>query len=324
MSHEIDMSNNRANMAYVGEVPWHGLGHKLKEGATIEQWQKAAGLNWTALRSPVRYDGGDKDYLEFEGKSVLYRDDTLKPLSVVSEGYKIVQPKQILEFYRSLVKGSSFTIETAGCLYGGKKIWALARGSQKGSVLVKADKIRPYVLLATSYDGSLATTGQLTTIRVVCNNTMQAAMGEGGVDRIKVPHSTKFDEDWMKRQLGLADEAFSTFLLDAKKMAKKKVKKEKAIEFFLELFNKEDEDVELEGPGARNVERLVQIYTDAPGQDLPSAKGTAWGLVNAVTRFADFEARSRSTDNRLNSAWFGTNKVLKQKAWDQAKILVAA
>ena len=58
MSHELDTSNNRVNMAWVGKTPWHGLGEELKQGASIEQWKKAAGMNFTVEKSPVLYEVG--------------------------------------------------------------------------------------------------------------------------------------------------------------------------------------------------------------------------------------------------------------------------
>jgi len=55
MAHEIDTTTGRAAMAYIGQTPWHGLGRRLEEGATIETWQQAAGMEWEVLRSKVRF-----------------------------------------------------------------------------------------------------------------------------------------------------------------------------------------------------------------------------------------------------------------------------
>jgi hypothetical protein len=59
-----------------------------------------------------------------------YRSDTKAALSVVSSRYQVVQPKEILEFYRDLTEISGFELETAGVLKEGKKIWALAKTNQ--------------------------------------------------------------------------------------------------------------------------------------------------------------------------------------------------
>jgi phage/plasmid-like protein (TIGR03299 family) len=103
---------------------------------------------------------------------------------------------EILHFYRDLTEQSGFELETAGVLKGGKKFWALARTGQS-SALKGKDVSNGYILLATACDGTLATTAQFTSIRVVCNNTLAIALrgqqGNSGV--VKVPHSTRFDAE---------------------------------------------------------------------------------------------------------------------------------
>src|SRR5471032_1733679 len=114
----------------------------------------------------------------FPENKVLFRSDTNAPLSVVSHRYHVVQPSEILEFYRDLTEVSGYELETAGVLKGGRKIWALARTGQS-STIKGNDAMNAYVLLATACDGSLATTAQFTSIRVVCNNTLAVALDAG-------------------------------------------------------------------------------------------------------------------------------------------------
>lgn len=108
---------------------------------------------------------------------MLFRSDTKAPLSVVSQRFQVVQPSEILDFYRDLTEVSGFDLnQTAGVLKGGRKIWALARTGQS-STLKGNDVNNADVLLATAYDGTLATTAQFMSIRVVCNNTLAVALG---------------------------------------------------------------------------------------------------------------------------------------------------
>lgn len=110
-------------MAYVGATPWHGLGQRLESGASIDEWLAAAGMNFTVERSPVLFAHGmlKMDITTWGEKHVLYRDDTLAPLGVVSDSYQIVQPAQVLEFFRDLTAEAGFTLETAGVLFGGRR-----------------------------------------------------------------------------------------------------------------------------------------------------------------------------------------------------------
>lgn len=123
---------------------------------------------------------------------VLYRSDTLASLSVVSKRYNVVQPHEVLHFYQDLVQAGRFELETAGVLKGGRMLWALAKTGQDMR-LNGGDIVKYYLLLATSCDGTLCTTAQFTSLRVVCNNTLQMALNDKS-DAIKVlpqPNSTR-------------------------------------------------------------------------------------------------------------------------------------
>jgi phage/plasmid-like protein (TIGR03299 family) len=91
--------------------------------------------------------------MSFPEQKVLFRSDTNTPLSVVSQRYQVVQPREILEFYRDLTKVSGFELETAGVLKGGKKFWALAKTGQDFA-LKGNDVTNGYILLATACDGT--------------------------------------------------------------------------------------------------------------------------------------------------------------------------
>ena len=69
----------------------------------------------------------------------------------------------------------------------------------------------------------------------------------------------------------------------------------------------------------RALKKVQALYEGhGRGAELMAAKGTAWGLLCAVTEFVDHERRARSAEYRLDSAWFGAGSVLKQRALDQA------
>lgn len=162
MAHLID------TMAYTGQTPWHGLGNVLPPQQSLDIWLQAAGMDWTIEQSDVMFNvASDALHIRpYSDSKVLYRSDTLIPLSVVSSRYNVVQPHEVLHFYQDLVEAGGFELETAGSLKGGRKLWALAKTGQdlklKGNDLVKS-----YLLLATSCDGTLCTTAQFTSLRVV-------------------------------------------------------------------------------------------------------------------------------------------------------------
>ena len=219
------MSHLVESMAYVGATPWHGLGNHLEEKQPLEIWAKQAGMDWSILEAPVRFMTGDEQTSSirtFADNKVLYRSDTNAPLSVVSQRYQVVQPREILEFYRDLTEVSGFELETAGVLKGGRKIWALAKTGQSMS-LRGNDVTNGYLLLATACDGTLATTAQFTSIRVVCNNTLAVALNGQG-QAVKVPHNTTFDAQAVKKQLGVSVAAWDDFMYRLKTLSERKVK----------------------------------------------------------------------------------------------------
>ena len=153
-------------MAYVGQKPWHGVGNKLARHQPIDVWKQQAGMDWQIEESEVRYVTGSHNIgtiNAFPQNKVLYRSDTKKPLAVVSKRFQVVQPGEILEFYRDLTATNGLELETAGVLREGRKFWALARTGQSATLRGR-DRVNGYLLLATACDGTLATTAQFTLV----------------------------------------------------------------------------------------------------------------------------------------------------------------
>ena len=344
MAHQIEQ------IAYVGETPWHGLGNQLGPNQPLEVWAQQAGMDWRIESSNVSYmaknERGQSIIMPFEEQRVLYRSDTHAPLSVVSQRYQEVQPKEILEFYRDITEQSGFELETAGVLKGGKKFWALARTGQS-TALKDKDVSNGYILLATACDGTLATTAQFTSIRVVCNNTLAIALrgqsSSAGV--VKVPHSTKFDAEKVKQQLGISVRAWDEHMYEMKQLSQRKVSQSEAKAYFDAVFN--NSTMSINDPEENIIQFYRQVASNPPqqnksepngramtkaldmfngqgrGADLSSTKDTAYGLLCSITEFVDHERRAMSTDHRLDSAWFGAGAGLKQRGLEQALSLIA-
>lgn len=315
MAHELTMNGEIAEMAYVGDTPWHGLGQKLEQDATIEQWQKAAGMDWEIYSSPVQFYSDESGYASntFNGQNVLYRSDNETPLSVVSDRYKPVQPLEVLEFFRDLVEENGFKIHTAGTLFGGKRMWALAE-TGKFAEVTKDDGIGGFLLLSTSCDRSLSTTARFTTVRVVCNNTLGMATAKSD-NCVSFSHIQKFDHELVKAKLGKSVEAFGAFMEMSQFLQKQKLQEYQASEFIKRLvLNPVDEaDPEYDFTKHRTYKKIMSLYKgEAMGADLVG--NTRWGLLNAITEYYDHHHPARSQDARLNNAWFGRGDEIKNRA----------
>ena len=361
MSHALtSRANGFVEMAFVGETPWHGLGQELTQGASIEEWLVAAGMEWRIQRSKVRYHFGHgaEEFATWDDKHVLFRSDNKLPLGLVSPTYKPVQPREVVEFFRDLVANAGYQLHTAGTIHGGRKMWALAKVAE--GAIGKGDKIGGFLLLSTACDGTMETEARFTTVRVVCNNTL--TMARGAAANVKIGHRLRFDADKVKAQMGLADERFAGFMEEADRLAMKQVTQAEAEHFVRELLRpaakqaekvaKQAEAAVIAGEainaamdsGSNDFARLLGKPLALPmmaaddgkrapkgesailslfaglgrGSEMETSRGTAWGLVNAVSQYVDHESGAKSVDHRLDRAFFGSGEELKNRAMEMA------
>jgi phage/plasmid-like protein (TIGR03299 family) len=349
MSHELyrAKATGKIEMAYAGETPWHGLGQLVQPGATIDQWLEATGMDqWTVRRVKPHYyaDRAGTDLRTDDDMVFLIRSDSGKKLGYVSADYNVVQPREMLTFFKDLVAGSGFELETAGVLFGGKKFWALAKITQ--AVLSGWDNIGAYVLLSSSADGSRATEGREAVTRVVCHNTISMAWAEETDKIIRISHRERFDHKKVQQKLGMVAFHFDQFVEAANDLSKAKVSEAAAEDFILKLLrpsneamamiasaapadslqallqrggykpkDEESDDLESLLRRPRGADDILNLFLgDGEGSGRKGTKGTAWGLVNAVTEYVDHHASAKSVDHLLERAYWGSGAELKQDA----------
>jgi len=339
MSDMIDMTNGRAAFAYAGQPAWHRLGTALLPTDSPEEQRRKAGLDWTAQDGEVLFRrknaDGSTELVVAEDRKAIYRSDSGDLLSIMTKDYHIVQPGEIFALYQHIAEAAGFTLETAGGLSGGKRIWALLKVNE-GADIVGHDRVKPYTLLATAFDGSMATWGIYTGIRVVCNNTISMVIpqfeGQGGMDYtgggrhngkgVRIAHTTKWTEAVAKKvrlDLGIAANEFERFAIRAQVLSGKDMSDVEADAFVAKLL--EPYWTASKNPNARvknirdtkGYRRIMALFAgEAKGAEM--AGPTRWGMLNAVTEFVDHE-RGLGDSTRLDSAWFGTGSGLKERAF---------
>lgn len=341
--HELTLrANGKTEMAFVGETPWHHLGQNVSKGAPISVWAKEAGMDWTAVATPMmgakQPEGAPAIHFpEYKG---IYRSDTLDPLSVVGKDYNIVQPADMLEFFRDLTEGGGWHIHTAGTMRGGRKLWAMATCEDakrfvKGAKLDR-DAMVLNLLLATSLDGSMKTTAMLTPVRVVCANTLRMALAQGdGYAQVQLSHRSSFDADHIKSVLGVeaAHESFDHFMEQARALADTPIDLTEARDVLLQVFKPsaavaktnmswltstiaEIDSAPAEVQDARSVGRILELFDGAGmGAEMTTAVESRWGLLNAVTQYVDHEM-GRTPDTRIDAAWFGRGRDFKSQTFN--------
>jgi phage/plasmid-like protein (TIGR03299 family) len=348
MAHELDFTLGRAAIAYAGEVPWHGFGVNVPKDISPDEMREAAGLGWEVIPATVSYNVKQHEIAgipmvpeqhvgqhEVPSRKALLRSDTYDLLSIVSDRYVVAQPSKVFQFFNELMHQQGITMEVAGALKGGKRIWALG-AIDDSFTLYGQDTVKPYVMMATSYDAAMATQAMLTDIRVVCNNTITYAgayeSGERG-DRYAVPHTQEFDITAAHGKLGLNEAAWLEHKRQMEALAAFRVSADQALEFFYSIAGQGKEIVRNPDNGAvisfpepnRVVKQYIQAYKQGPGAHFQSANGTAFGLLNAVTFYQDHMAPAKNAGNRFDSATFAAGATRKQFALDTClKMLEAA
>ena len=164
------MSANVESMFYVRETPWHGLGTRVMEAPDSRDALIAAGLDWNVVQEPIY----TAENALINGYKANVRDSDRRVLGVVTDRYKVVQNQEAFAFTDELL-GQGVRYETAGSLQDGRKVWLLAHMPHE--YIISGERISPYLLFSNTHDGSGAIKVALTPIRVVCNNTLNLALG---------------------------------------------------------------------------------------------------------------------------------------------------
>jgi len=324
MAHQISINNGIAQYAST-QREWHGLGQLMGANQPIEVWQQEAGMDYKIQRGRIRYatevinpNTPASQLQTVDDKLVLFRSDTLAPLGVVSDSYKVVQPAEVLEFFREWADKGGVTIESAGVLFGGKRYFATAKLAEGVSLDGGRDKVVPYALLSTSADGSLATECRWTTVRTVCNNTLSMALK--GKSAFKVSHRSVFVADDARDAIEAANTEFSSFMETARSLAKLKIDADKAEDMTVKLLTKSSEAVARESAA---FDRIMALFNgEAKGSNFETSHDTAWGWLNACTEHFDHHVRARTDENRKASALWGPGDAMKAKAFELAVSLI--
>lgn len=312
MAHMIEMVNGKAQMAYAGETPWHGLGVKVPDDLTPTQMLEAAGLNWSVQKIPAYAKVAGKQVAI--GQSALVRSFDDKILDVVSDDWNPVQNEEAFDFFNEFVAAGDMEMHTAGSLKDGQIVWGLAKVKESFE-LFKGDQIDSYLLFSNFHKYGYSTDVRFTPIRVVCNNTLTLSLN-GKVERMaKISHRKVFDPSNVKDMLGIATNKLAKYKEMAQFLGSKKAKDEDIVEYFCRVFPVSGSNENKRKEISKSAQTALDILHTQPGANY--AEGTWWQPFNAVTYLTDHLA-GRSADTRLTSAWYGYNKGVKTKALELA------
>ncbi len=313
MAHEVE------TMAYAGEVPWHGLGVPVSDDLTPQQIQTKAGLDWTVEKRDVFVKSDWGDDIRIPGKKALTRSSDDRIFDIVGDDWNPIQNSEAFAFFNEYIAAGDMTMETAGALNDGRRVFALAKVKDSFSILGD-DRVDSYLLFSNPHEYGRAIDIRFTPIRVVCNNTLTFSLQSASKNFVKLNHRTLFDADLVKQQMGLASEKFAMYKDMAEFLSTRKFTVENLIKYYNDVFPhtyakgklkeiKSKEDLSL------NAKTAFEVLETQPGAQY--GEGTWWSALNSVTYMTD-HTMGRNAQSRLTSAWFGQNGRRKVRAVNKA------
>lgn len=345
MAHNLNYNSNTGKHSFfsVKEKAWHGLGTIVQDYPTSAEAMKFAGLDYTVEKRPLYTLNGEQMRIEQElgsegmtfetgrdipvpNYSATVRTDNDVVLGVVGKDYHVVQNVDAFSFFDSIVGGGDGILyETAGALGKGERIFITAKLPSYIRV-GKDDLIEQYLFLTTSHDGFGSITAAFTPVRIVCNNTLNAAMKTAG-NAIRIRHSSGASDrlsqahTLMGISSKLGEEMEEIFNHWAKvRISDPEVKKliQLAMAPNKEVLAKLEKGIEDEASACyRNIVEDVYSYAmENPSQNLDTTKGTVFGAYNAVTGYFQNVRKFRDNDAKFRSITEGTARLRAQTAFD--------
>lgn len=317
MAHEVE------SMIYVGAKPWHGLGRAFIVPPTLEEALVAAGLDWEVGTKKLQ----TTDTQEIVAALATYRKTDERILGVVGPSYKPLQNKEAFEFFRPFIDANEATIETAGSLRNGQRVFVMAKINRDPMVVKGNDVVDKYVLLSNSHDGTLAVRVGFTSVRVVCQNTLHMAHEDKASRLLRIKHSGNVSLNLNKVQeiMNMANAEFEATAEQYRLLANTEISGKDLEKYVKIIFaqKKTLEEKSLEEINSRVLSDIIPLFEKGRGNDMQEIRGTYWAAYNAVNEYLQYE-RGETAEGRIDSLWYGSSAQLNKKALDTALILAAA
>jgi phage/plasmid-like protein (TIGR03299 family) len=306
MAHELETQNGKASFASLREPAWHGLGTVFQDEVNTQKMLELANLNgWNVRLEELEIPStltSDKSYQYVVRTNPTDKSQT-DVLGIVGERYVPLQNEDLFAFGDNILDGGG-RWETAGSIRGGRVVFG-SLAIDKEIVLDPkgvADKVKTYLLINTSHDGSVAIQASVTPVRVVCANTLNLALGrikkkDGVKQSFKIRHTQTAEGKIAiaRTALGLATAYMDEFSILANELYAKEITAQQFNEIILKAYPKPQGEKKIALTKWTNkVDTLNDIYT---GEYNHMIAGTAWGALNALTERLDWHRSARRGSN---------------------------
>lgn len=333
------MPANVGEMFYYGEVPWHRSGTEVAAPLTVEEALEKGGLDWRV--GAARLQTCDEPPSPARHRKAIVRLDRRpghpgRALGVVYPGFRPVQNRDGAMIFDAIFGQGKPVYHTGGYLGHGEVVWLMAKIDHPIEV-ASGDLVEPYALFANSHDGSQALSISLTTVRVVCQNTLSLALKEKGFGaQFRRAHqsSTRGHAEaagaFFAETMQQLNEAAAVF----KQLAGKRCR-EKQFEAVLDALFPIPEKPRTADRGSavqkgyetrlanvRETRAAIAVLREAGlGEGFASARGTFWGALSAVTEYVDHHHKGKS--GLVSYTLLGQGMNLKRRAYKLVRDMAA-
>ena len=351
MSHEVE------NMFYVGETPWHKLGTKIVDPPRLRQvWELS--FPWGVEMRPLymkktmnpsdfvreadeldevvckehdnddiarmAYKHAENQFVEVNSYACVRNTDE-KVLGVHGLGWTPLQPIEMVEKLRPLWENKQIEFETGGSLRGGKHIWLLAKiVDNYMAEIIPNDPVCKHLLFAQGFDGSLSAVIGFVPIRVVCANTLAAALESGGAKTLRAYHTKNVSTtiDKIMDVVDIANRRFTASVEQWQELAKRSINDEDLEKYVKVVFGRKCKTADTQLSDDLRVKRIFEDsilpnFEGGRGSEIPGVRGTWWGAYNSVSEYLTHQ-RGRSEEARLDSLMNGQGGMYNRKAMTTA------
>lgn len=308
MAHNLNLVNGKYSFATTQKA-WHGLGQLVNGVMTAQQAIEQAGLGYIVEKGDVYTYIGDKQILIPE-KYATYRKDTGDTFGIVGGRYEIVQNNEAFSFFDEIVGEGAAIYETAGALGKGEKVFITAKMPECIRIEGTDDLTEVYVILTNTHDGSGAVIAGITPVRIVCNNTLNAALNNM-VRKVSIRHTTnvKSKLEQAHKVLNISHKAIEQYNELFNHLATIKVTDSQVQKLVEELFKSEKND----STRILNIRDAVKTaYFTGAGQE--NILGTGWGFYNGVTHYLSHDKAYRDESSKFEALMDGTSTKVADKA----------
>lgn len=304
MSHEISITEGTAHFASAREHAWHRLGVTLPDAMTAEEALSAAHLaGWNVRKMPeyahldpkITESGVTPGEMLATGKFSTIRTNPVNGLdellgSGLGSGYTVIQNEEHADLLNTLLDESKGKFETAGALGNGSTVFLSMKMPRDLQIVGHEgiDTTNLYVVAQNSHDGSSAFRLMVTPVRVVCANTLRAALGRQ-VSSFSIRHTTNAKQNIQlaREALGMTWRYADEFEKAAQAMIEREVTRDIAVDAVRSVMRYTDKGVtdRIKKTQEERTSEIITLWTSADTQK--NLRGTAYGLYNAFAEWVD-------------------------------------